>query len=50
MGLRAFQSQTTTRWGLLMAGSLISMIPNILLFIFCQRFFLEGVKVGGVKG
>ena len=49
-GLRAFQSQTTTRWGLLMAGSVISMVPNVLIFIFCQRFFLEGVKVGGVKG
>lgn len=49
-GLRAFQSQTTTRWGLLMAGSIISMIPNLLLFCFCQRFFLEGLKVGGVKG
>lgn len=49
-GLRAFQSQTSTRWGLLMAGSLISMIPNLLLFVFCQRFFLEGVKAGSVKG
>lgn len=49
-GLRAFQSQTTTRWGLLMAGSIISMIPNLLLFCFCQRYFLEGLKVGGVKG
>lgn len=49
-GLRAFQSQTTTRWGLLMAGSLISMIPNLILFCFCQKFFLEGLKVGGVKG
>lgn len=49
-GLRAFQSQTTTRWGLLMAGSLIALIPNLVLFICCQRFFLEGVKAGGVKG
>lgn len=49
-GLRAFQSQTTTRWGLLMAGSIISMLPNLLLFCFCQRYFLEGLKVGGVKG
>lgn len=50
LGLRAFQSQTTTRWGLLMAGSIISMVPNLIIFVFCQRFFLEGVKVGGVKG
>lgn len=50
LGLRAFFSQQTTNWSLLMAGSLISMIPNILIFVFCQRYFLEGVKSGAVKG
>jgi ABC-type glycerol-3-phosphate transport system permease component len=50
LGLRAFFSQQTTNWSLLMAGSIISMIPNIVIFVFCQRFFLEGVKSGGVKG
>lgn len=50
LGLRSFQSQTSTNWGLLMGGSLISMIPSLLIFIFCQRYFLEGIKSGGVKG
>jgi multiple sugar transport system permease protein len=50
LGLRSFQSQTSTNWGLLMAGSLISMIPSLLTFIFCQKYFLEGVKAGAVKG
>ncbi len=50
LGLRAFFSQQSTNWSLLMAGSIISMIPNIIIFIFCQRYFLEGIKSGAVKG
>lgn len=50
LGLRAFQSQLSTNWPLLMAGSVISMIPNILVFIFGQRFFVGGIRTGAVKG
>lgn len=50
LGLRAFFSQQSTNWSLLMAGSIISMIPNIVIFVFCQRYFLEGLKSGAVKG
>ncbi len=50
LGLRAFFSQQSTNWSLLMAGSIISMIPNIIIFVFCQRYFLEGIKSGAVKG
>lgn len=50
LALRSFQSQSSTNWGLLMAGSVISMIPSLLTFIFCQKYFLEGLKTGAVKG
>lgn len=50
LGLRSFQTQTSTNWGLLMAGSVISVVPNVLIFISCQKYFLEGVKAGAVKG
>ncbi len=50
LALRSFQSQSSTNWGLLMAGSVISMIPSLLIFIFCQKYFLEGIKAGAVKG
>lgn len=50
LGLRAFQTQTSTNWGLLMAGSVISIIPNIVIFVLCQKYFLEGMKAGAVKG
>ena len=50
LALRSFQSQSSTNWGLLMAGSVISMIPSLLIFIFCQKYFLEGIKAGAIKG
>jgi multiple sugar transport system permease protein len=37
-------------WGLLMAGSLITMVPIIIIFVFNQRFFIEGIKLTGMKG
>ena len=37
-------------WGLLMAGSLITMVPIIIIFLFNQRFFVEGIKLTGMKG
>lgn len=37
-------------WGLLMAGSLVTMVPVIIIFLFNQRFFVEGIKLTGMKG
>ena len=37
-------------WALLMAGSLIVMLPVIVIFMFNQRFFIEGIKLTGIKG
>lgn len=50
LGLRAFQSQSSTNWPLLMAGSVISVVPNLIIFTFGQKYFLEGTKAGAVKG
>ncbi len=50
LGLRAFQSQSSTNWGLLMAGSVISVVPNLIIFTFGQKYFLEGTKAGAIKG
>jgi multiple sugar transport system permease protein len=33
-----------------MAGSVIALIPVLLLFIFNQRYFVEGIKLSGMKG
>ncbi|MCM8778380.1 MAG: carbohydrate ABC transporter permease [Candidatus Omnitrophica bacterium] len=50
IGLEYFNSQYTTEWSLLMAGSLMVLLPVIILYVFNQRFFVEGVKLTGIKG
>ncbi|UTR11538.1 carbohydrate ABC transporter permease [Evansella sp. LMS18] len=51
IGLQTFQSQTTTQWNYLMAGSTMVLIPVIILFFVCQKYFIEGMDLtGGTKG
>jgi len=50
VGLASFQGMYSTDWSLLMAASLMVMAPLVIVFFFCQRFFVEGVKLQGIKG
>lgn len=51
IGLQTFVSQTTTQWNYLMAGSTMVLIPVIVLFFICQRYFIEGMDLtAGSKG
>jgi multiple sugar transport system permease protein len=38
-----------TKWGVQMAGACIAIIPTIILFVFSQRYFVEGITLSGVK-
>ncbi|HVC33166.1 MAG TPA: carbohydrate ABC transporter permease [Chloroflexota bacterium] len=49
-GLAVLQLQSYTDYGLQMAGSLFTAIPTIILFLALQRYFLQGITVGAVKG
>ena len=49
-GLSTLQSANAVRYDLLMAGAVIASVPVLLLFIFLQRFIVEGVSRSGVKG
>lgn len=49
LGLRMFQGEASTSWNLLMAASLLSMLPVIILFFATQRYFIQGVVFTGVK-
>ena len=49
-GLSTLNGQYTTNFPVLMAGSLISMIPIILIYIFAQKYFKNGLMAGGIKG
>lgn len=49
VGLYAFISQTSTDWTALCAGSVISLAPIILVFVFAQRHIVAAIA-GAVKG
>jgi raffinose/stachyose/melibiose transport system permease protein len=48
--LYAFQVNYYTEWGPVNAGSIMTVLPIILLFILLQRSFVEGLTQGGLKG
>ncbi len=50
LGLQVFQDQTLTEWGPLMAGTAITVLPLVLIFIVGQRYFVEGIALTGTKG
>ncbi len=49
-GLSTLQTANAVRYDLLMAGAVIASVPVLILFIFLQRFIIEGVSRSGVKG
>lgn len=50
VGLKNFRFANTTYFAPMMAGATISAVPMFILFFSLQRYFLEGVTVGAVKG
>lgn len=50
IALANFQGQYTTQWGVVFAGSLIAVVPIIVLFLMLQRYFVAGITSGAVKG
>ena len=49
LGLRLFQGEASTSWHLLMAASLLTMLPVLIIFFFAQRYFIQGIVFTGVK-
>ena len=49
-GLSTLQSANNVRYDLLMAGAVVASVPVLLLYVFAQRFIIEGVSRSGVKG
>ena len=50
IGIRMFITQYTQEYGLIMAASVVSLIPVLILFLALQRFFVEGIASTGLKG
>jgi multiple sugar transport system permease protein len=49
-GLSTLQSANNVRYDLLMAGAMVASIPVLLIYVFAQRFIIEGVSRSGLKG
>ncbi|RHW34932.1 carbohydrate ABC transporter permease [Lysinibacillus yapensis] len=45
LGLQVFKGEMSTQWNYLMAGSLIVLLPVILLFFFFQKYFIKGINL-----
>lgn len=50
IGLRMFISQYSAEYGLIMAASVVALIPVLAVFLALQRFFVEGIASTGLKG
>ncbi|WP_434080956.1 carbohydrate ABC transporter permease [Sanguibacter sp. Z1732] len=49
VGLTTLQSEFGTQWNLLMAGAVLSILPMLILFIFFQRYIVQGIATTGLK-
>jgi multiple sugar transport system permease protein len=51
LGLSMFQGQFTVRWELLMAVSVVALVPVLIVYVFAQNWIIRGLSVGsGLKG
>ncbi len=49
IGIAMLQGERSTPWNLLMMGSFLATLPMLLMFLALQRYFIEGISMGGVK-
>ena len=50
LGLSSLSSRFVTDWNLLLGGATISVLPIVAVFLFAQRYVLQGVAMSGLKG
>ena len=50
VGLLQFMTQYNTEYNLLMAATLLSLAPIMIIYMFTQRYFVEGLALSGIKG
>jgi ABC-type glycerol-3-phosphate transport system permease component len=50
LAIQLFHGQNATQWGLVFAASVIAVIPVIVVFLVFQRYFVQGLTAGAVKG
>lgn len=49
VGIKMFQVNNSVDYGLQMAAATMVLIPIIVMFLFSQRYFIEGIATSGMK-
>lgn len=49
VALAGLQGQYTTAWDIVMAGSVVSILPMLAIYLFAQRYVIQGVANSGIK-
>ncbi len=50
LGLQVFQGVYQTDYHYLMAASLVVLLPILIIYVLCQRYFVQGIVMSGLKG
>ena len=50
IGLQMFQVQNNADWSTMMAASTIALIPSLIFLLFMQKYMVQGLTAGAVKG
>lgn len=50
VGLAMFKGQYLTKYNLLMCGAVITILPILVIYLFTQRYFTQGIVMTGLKG
>ena len=50
LGIAYFKGVYTPQWNLVMAGSIVSVVPILIAYLCAQKYFIEGIAFSGVKG
>jgi multiple sugar transport system permease protein len=50
VGLQTLKAERSTDYGLLMAGGTYAAVPMVIVFLVFQRYFLQGITIGAIKG
>lgn len=50
LGMKQFASESGSYYSLIMAAAVSAILPLVIVFLFCQRFVVDGIATGAVKG
>ncbi|MTL92621.1 ABC transporter permease subunit, partial [Turicibacter sanguinis] len=50
LGVATMQQEFSSNYGVIMAGAALASLPMVIIFVFFQKYFTQGITMGAVKG